>query len=377
MERKYIYGIIPADEELGFGTLGLGGSPVYTVGHRGLGCVASDYAGPALAAMLKEEVVRCLLAHQAVVERAMEGYTVLPVKFGTLLTSAAEVRHLLSQGHSRFASALAQLQDKVEVEVAATWDTSQVLREIGHEDEIVRAREAIAVGAAQDAFGQRVRLGQMVKEALDRRRDSHRERMISFLRPLALDAQPNALLSDQLVLNVAFLVERAQQEQFYRRVQQLNDLFHDQINFRIIGPLPPYSFSTVEVIRPSWDKIEEAKRLLGLGAFVSESAVRGAYRPRAAQTHPDLSPGDALAQERFARLREASAVLLAYCRGVGGPKDATKSYPVTREAVEGTFLVTIKRSANEEVEPSRFGGFGGTGAKVPLLHHPLPRGAHL
>ncbi|MDO8674090.1 MAG: GvpL/GvpF family gas vesicle protein, partial [Dehalococcoidia bacterium] len=195
-------------------------------------------------------------------------------------------------------------------------------------------------GTVEAGLEERIRLGQMAKAAMDRRRDSYRERMIDFLKPVAIDVQPNSLLSDQMVMNVAFLVEKARQDEFDGRVKQLNELFHDQIEFRIIGPLPPYSFATVEVTRPSPEKIEEARQVLGLGAVISEADVRRAYRRLAAQAHPDRKPGDGIAKMEFTRLRQASDLLIAYCRGKSGSG--------------GNFLINIRRLTDDDVQHLRF-----------------------
>ncbi len=334
MYDKYIYGIIDGTNDTALGITGLGGvGSVYTRSHRGVTCVFSHYFGIEFSSMSKEEVVRGLLAHQVVVEHIMKKHTVLPVKFGTVLATPDEVQELLSRGRQQFVDTLGWIHDKVEVEVAATWDTEQVLREISTEPEIMRARDVTASGPGQRSLEERIRLGQMVKASMDRRRDSHRERMISFLKPVAVDVQPNALVSDEMVMNVAFLVERANQEEFDSRVRQLNDLFHDQINFRIIGPLPPYSFATVEVTRPNPEKIEEARQLLGLGEVISEAEVRRAYRHLAAETHPDRKPGDEMAKVQFAKLRQASDLLIAYCQG--------------QAESGGSLLINIRRLKNE------------------------------
>lgn len=305
MYGKYIYGIIIGSGDTALGIRGLdGASPVYTIAHQGLSCVVSNYFGKEFGSMSKEELVQCLLAHQVVVEQVMKKHTILPVKFGTVLSTSDEVCDLLSQGHSQFFFTLVWIQDKVEVEVTATWDR-----------------------------------GQMVKASMDQHRDSYLERIISFLKPVSIEVQPNALGSDEMVINVAFLVERANLEAFDSRVRQLNDLFYNQINFHIISPLPPYSFATVEVAKPSPEKIEEARQLLNLSEVISELEVRKAYRHLAAETHPDRRPEGELAKTRFAELRRASDLLIAYCRG--------------QAESDGSFLIYIRRSRIDEVQPPR------------------------
>ena len=355
MACKYVYGIIMGNGESSFGPIGLGhGSrEVYTVVHQALGCVISDYQGPGFHVMAKEELMRCLVVHQVVIETVMRRRTVLPAKFGTLLEDSVQVQRFLQQGYAQLNDALHQIQDQVEVEVAATWDMGKVLQEIGNEEEIVRLKEQVVGRPAEETLEQRIQVGKRVKELLDRRRDSYRERMIDFLKDTALDLQPNALLSDEMVLNVAFLIHKAKQEDFDDRVKELDRGFHDEINFRIIGPLPPYSFSTVEVMRPSTDKLEEARKLLGLGEAVSEAEVKQAYRRLGAKIHPDRNPGDQQAEERFAKLRQASTLLLAFCRGQGGTRHAKgESHLLTPRAIKDTFVISIRRPALGDGEES-------------------------
>jgi len=351
MNQKYIYGIVPFNGESTFGPIGLGiGSrEVYTVTHRGLGCVISDYQGKEFQAMAKEELMRSLMTHQAVIETIMKRYPVLPVKFGTLLVGSENVRHFLEQGYHQLKTALQLIRDKVEVEIAATWDLGKVLQEIGSEEEIIRLKEQVLDKPVEETLEQRIQVGKRVKELLDQRRDSYRSRMIGFLKDMALDVQPNALLSDEMVLNVAFLIDRTREEDFVCRVEELDVLLHGEIVFRIIDPLPPYSFSTIEIASPNTNKLEEARHLLGLGDAISETEVKEAYRRLGARIHPDHNHGDEQAGQRFAKLHEASALLLAYCRGTrdnrhGHAKE--ERYPLApgRDA----FLISLKRSAARE-----------------------------
>ncbi|NQT73925.1 MAG: GvpL/GvpF family gas vesicle protein [Chloroflexi bacterium] len=341
MSGKYIYGIIDSSDDVAWDISGLGNrSPVHTIADRGIACVLSDYDGDDFGALSKEQVVRYLLAHQTVLENVIWRHTVLPVKFGTILTTSQEVNALLSEGHSIFTTVMALYGDKWEIEVVATWNVGRILQEISVEPEIMQAKQSIASHGLHQNVEERIRLGQMVKTLMDRRRDSYRERMMDFLKPLTVDVQPNALVSDELVMNVAFLVEKSMQEEFDSRVKQLDDLFQDQINFRVLGPMPPYSFATIEVKRSSMEEVEEAKQLLELDTPFTEPEVRKAYRRLAAQSHPDHHPGDDGAKLMFANLRHASDVLITHCRG---------------QATSGSsLLINIKRFRDDEVRHVHF-----------------------
>lgn len=281
----------------------------------------------------------------------------LPVKFGTILASVREVPALLTQAHWRLATALADIEDKVEIEVAATWNSERVLEDLSQDAEVVRLREAITRDG-EPGREERIHLGQLVKARMDQRRDSYRQRMVDMLKPLAVDVASNALVSDELVMNVAFLMDRSREREFDARVHQLDELFQDEIAFRVIGPLPPYSFSTVEVARLTRGQVEEARSTLRLGDVLSEVEIRRAYRRLAAQEQRAGSSGN------LAKLRQASEVLLAYWaardEAQGGQHTGARAGPA---GDGGLFIVAIKRSQSEEIEPSRFGGATGMGTE--------------
>lgn len=356
MEQTYIYGIVQASEELVLEARGLGGAPVYGVACGDVGCFLSRHSGTDPKSLPREAVIRSLFTHQAVVEKIMEKYAVLPVKFGTILPGDDQALDLLSQGRQRLAEALAGFHGKVEIEVAATWDTGQVLAELAGQEDIARARASILAMPPGETVLHQVRLGQMVKEALDRRRTVFRQRMLEFLKPLVLDVQPNVLVSDQMVMNVAFLLARDRQAEFDARVRDLNDEFGDRVNFRVVGPLPPYSFATVEVARPDWDKVQAARALLGLGERISETQVKKAYRRLAVDTHPDVNPVSGAASGYLGSLREASETLLGCCRGLPRTGGSPEVLRLDKETVERSFFISINRTESGEVEESRFGG---------------------
>jgi hypothetical protein len=314
MQSNYIYGIIIGGGDAVLGLKGLAGnSPVYAIAHEGLSGVVSDYAGGNFDSMPKEELACCLLTHQVVVEQVIKKHPVLPMKFGTVLASADEVSELLAQGHAQFFLTLLWIQDKVELEVVANPAGGWVVEENGI------APEALPAGEPLPPEG--------LKLSKTQRRQGHLEKMISFLQPVSIDVQPHPTALGGGVMSVAFLVDRAGLGAFYERIKQLNALFYNQVEFQAIGPLPPYSFATVEVTRPSQEAIDEAKRLLNLSEVVGEVEVRQAYRRLAAEDGA-----------RLAVLRRAADLLVAYCRKL---------------EKEGRFLISIRRSRADEVQPIR------------------------
>ncbi len=349
--RKYIYGVISTSRPVTFGQSLLSSMPeeVYTVVHQDLACVVSNCNGDDFASLSKEDKLRCLMTHQEIIERVMkEGYTILPVKFGTFVEGEGEIGRILEQGYKKLTQTLDRMDVLVEIEVAATWDLKKVLEEIGNEEEIRQLKHTIVGKTPSEILEMQINAGKLVRESLDRRRGGYRSQAMQSLAAVALDIQPNALVADEMVMNMAFLIQREKQETFDSRVRRIDEAFNNQINFRVIGPLPPYSFSMVEIRRPDLKKIEEARQLLGLGTDISNKELKEAYRHLAAKSHPDAHLDDDTGDEQFARIREAFILLRDYCQGHGENVEKNldgQRYSLMSEDVSQTFLIEIKRPA--------------------------------
>jgi len=326
MYGKYLYGIISGGADTILGVRGLvGASLVHNIAHEGISCVASDYTGGNFDATPKEELARYLVTHQTVVEQVVKRHSILPLKFGTVLADSDEVHQLLAQGHPQFSLTLFWMQDKVEVEVMASWAGGQILEENGVEPETLPDNESLPP--------------EQVKVSPPQRRQNYLERMVGFLKPVSFDVQPRPIDPGGIAVSVAFLVEEANLEAFHERIKHLNALFYNQVDFQVIGPLPPYSFATVEVNRYRPEAIDEARRLLKLNELNGEVEVRKAYRRLALESNSGGKLRDKLAKARLMALRRASDLLVAYCRG-----QAEK---------DGDFLISIRRSRSDEVQPPR------------------------
>ncbi len=94
-EGKYLYCIIGANEGRNFGPIGIGNRDdvVSTIGYRDLSGVISN--SPMAKYVISREN---LMAHEKVIEKVMQDYTVLPVRFCTIATSAEEITDVSGRG---------------------------------------------------------------------------------------------------------------------------------------------------------------------------------------------------------------------------------------------------------------------------------------
>ncbi len=260
-EAKYLYCIIKSDRKRSFNgaqAIGGRGDAVHTVVFRDLAAVASDSPD------MKYDTTRVnMMAHQIVIERVMnEGFTVLPVRFGTVTkpgttTPVEDIRHkLLDRKSEELEELYRQMDGRVELGVRALWrDEKAIFEELVAENRAIRtARDALQPRMSRPAETtrfERMRLGEMVKAALHRKREKEARRLLAHLAPLAERVRENKTVMDRMVLNAAFLVDKDHEAAFDEAVAALNEELGERMVLKYTGPAPPFNFCEIVV---TWDE---------------------------------------------------------------------------------------------------------------------------
>jgi len=286
MEGKYAFGVIEAPEA----RLPLP-EPVYTVPYRDISAVVADSAMVDLASMPKEAAARYLLRHQQVLEKIMESHAVIPMKMGTYLSSHSEIVEVLLFGYRDFKETFSEIEGKVEINVAATWsDLDSIIRETGEESEEVREfKRKLMSKPAGITTEDRMKAGFMVRKAMEKKNRKTASEITGALSEIALAQRTHDLMDDGMILNAALLVGNRKRKRFDAILDKLDGFYRGRVNFRCVGPLPPYSFYTAEIKKVGPDELDKAKKMLGLWDFpVYKSVIEKAYRERALLCHPDV-----------------------------------------------------------------------------------------
>lgn len=240
-EGKYLYCIIEESQNRNFGRIGIGNrdDEVYTIGFRDLACVVSSTP------MTKYVINRQnLMAHEKVIEKVMEDYTVLPVRFCTIATSVEEVRNLLSRRYQEFKNLLRSVDNKVELGLKVLWrNMAAIFDEISVRSRKIRKlRTRLEVKGKPPTFEEGSNIGKEVKKLLDRKREEESEEIIDRLKPLCTGLKINDIAGDSVVLNAAFLVDRMRELEFDDQIDRLSQRCADRFRFKYVGPTPPFNF---------------------------------------------------------------------------------------------------------------------------------------
>jgi Gas vesicle synthesis protein GvpL/GvpF len=181
-----------------------------------------------------EATRRNLLAHADVVEQLHEEAVVLPSRFGYILESREEVLELLAV--PEIEDLLRRHERTCELTLRGKYEES-VLAEVGAGlrplRDAYRAQPSVEVGIA---------LGEAVGEGLAERRARDESQVLAALRPLVLEVVPGELAGEFAAFNLALLVERDTVKSIETRIEELAARLSPPLHFKLVGPLPPYSF---------------------------------------------------------------------------------------------------------------------------------------
>jgi len=246
-EGKYLYCIIGANEGRNFGPVGIGnrGDVVSTISYRDLSGVISN--SPMSRYVVSREN---LLAHEKVIEKVMQDYTVLPVRFCTIATSAEEIRSLLRKRFPEFKNLLRDMDNKIELGIKALWvDMNDILTKIARENKQIRQlkKKTEVKSPSKQTRADKICLGTMVQSALEAKRQSEGEEIMGTLRKTALDYRFNKTYGDNMILNAAFLIDRSREKEFDNQVDELTTKYGKRIKFSYVGPAPPFNFVNLVV----------------------------------------------------------------------------------------------------------------------------------
>ncbi|MBX9389430.1 GvpL/GvpF family gas vesicle protein [Streptomonospora nanhaiensis] len=186
---------------------------------------------------------RDLAAHQEVLVELAREAAVLPMRFGAVAPDDEAVAAELRRSRDHYTALLDRLRDRVEVNVKATHIEEAALRAVLTENEELRRANERLREAGGGTPADRMAFGEQVAAALEdlRRRDAD-----TVVEPLAKHADQVSMGPpvDNCLANVSLLVHRDKAEELNREVGRLQGRLGRLMEFKVNGPLPPYSFVT-------------------------------------------------------------------------------------------------------------------------------------
>jgi hypothetical protein len=312
---KHLYGVTDASESLNLSPIKTEnqGGKVYAVTYKDLSAVVSNTPFIDFKTMRKDLLVQHLLNHQKIVEGVMDSCSIIPFKFGSLAHTEKEVERILILGYGLFKSLLPWVSERVEFELATTWDRERIFKVLYEEEpEIQLLQKMIESKPERDALFEKIKLGKLVRQSLLKKRLLFKDKILSQLHGCTESQCDHDAIDDLMIINTAFLLKKEMKNEFDRRVQQLDHDFSGEVFFKLIGPLPLYSFKCVEIEWSSGNRIRDALSLLGLEENATAADLKTAYYRKGQCLHPDKIGCHSRVSPEFEKVVEAYRLLKQY-----------------------------------------------------------------
>ena len=244
-QKRYIYCVIPTNQERKFDLVGLEGEKVYTMNYRDIAAVVSNIS---LSYEECDPTRRNMKTHTLVLEALMKDHTVLPARFGLISDSGDKLRELLQKYYPTLKDYIKKLDNRMEVGVKVFWEKEAMIAELeGKDQRLTKIKEEIKTLSLPIAEQKLVKAGEMVRSMIEKWVDRYTGRVYLELMKIAVDGKKNYPIDIKNIINSAFLVDKAREKDFDALIDKLDSEYGDKINFKYVKPIPPYNFVNLEL----------------------------------------------------------------------------------------------------------------------------------
>jgi hypothetical protein len=235
----FVYAVVWAERDLPDGVTGVDGSGLSLVPYGELGAVVGEIALDRPPGRRAD-----LTAYSAVMDALLPGGAVAPVAFGTVMPDEHTlIAELIAPGERPLTQLLRELDGRVQYNVRASYVEDAVLAEIVDDDpEIRHLRERTRDLPEDSRVGDRVRLGELVSQAWERRARADADHLLSQVVPVVSAHALRRAPGPQAALDAALLVDRSRSQELEDQLAALAEQTHGRLELTLLGPLAPYDF---------------------------------------------------------------------------------------------------------------------------------------
>ena len=332
----YIYGFVPEDCFAGIANK-LSQIGIYSIAYGGFSAIVTDTEYEKLEYLDREALAHLLVGHQLKIERIVsEGCSIIiPMQLGTIVSSGNDVIKILKNGSIILKDTFKIIENVSEFDLVAVWSNfTDVLKSISDTSQVRQMKDDIVKKNIYDE-ADAINIGKIIKNKIEEKNNKVSQDVVNSLIPFCVETKKHETMNDEMLVNSAFLVKKENRDLFIEMVDKLDLKYEDNISFKIVGPLPCYSFYTIECKVLNKRDIETAKEVLGVDVYKSESDLKKAYRQKAVLIHPDKhTSNQKFNPDGFVQINNAYKMLLEYSRIVKHSSDNMADEPY--------YLVKIK-----------------------------------
>lgn len=234
--KLYLYGIIDSCGQLKEPVYGLEDSCVYNIPYCDTGAVVSEISHPVI-----HSTEDAILKHEAVVEKLMTNFTILPVKFQTVINDRAGLLSMMQSLYRNFKNNLERLRDKREFGVKVLWPAEKIKTKISNDFKLSRKKIFDSELSQARKFMAETFQKYKLDEEFRQIAENYIKIIDSSINRYAVEKKVRKLKTDKLLLDAVYLVEKSLVNNFKETFERSKK---EQPDFKYLfsGPWPAYNF---------------------------------------------------------------------------------------------------------------------------------------
>ena len=233
--KVYAYGVIDSNEKIDEAMKGLNDAPLFNIPYRDIGIVVSD-----LNTQIQKEDKKSVLKHEEVVEKLMDKFTVLPMRYLTLFSGKEQVLLMTKDYYDDFIENLDRLREKIEFGVKTIWPGDLIRERI-----TTAHRKSDNLPLVASSSGKSFMKEKFENYKIDKEFEEEADRCIAivdgFFNRFIAEKRLEKLKTDNLLLSASYLVDKEKRDDFKKAFEELRGSGGD-LKYLLSGPWPPYNF---------------------------------------------------------------------------------------------------------------------------------------
>jgi len=234
--KLYLYGIIDSSSQIKQSIYGLEGAGVYNIPFCDIGAAVSEICRPPQ--NITEDAV---LEHEAIVEKLMADFTVLPVRFQTVIEGRDNLLSMMRGYYKDFKDNMERLHNKFEFSIKVIWPADKI------KENIIKAlkKDEQKKLDLDSSSGKRFMKEKFEKYKIDKEFDAKADKFIKvmdiFFSKFAAEKKNKKLKTENLLMDAVYLVEKDNERNFREAFEHVKSSRPD-FKYLFSGPWPAYNF---------------------------------------------------------------------------------------------------------------------------------------
>ena len=241
-----IYAILSLESDSGkldsilTGIKGISGADLYSVSFNATTAIVSDINRTDLIANSSNAI-----AYAGVIETLAQQYSLLPMRFGSIMESTGAILRMLERNHPEIEKNLLKVKNKVEFGLKVFCDSEKLKGELIRISEAKTARPPHQTPEPQiSVFREYVNKkleAHKLEEMLLAQVDSVIAGITNHLDQLNAVCKFRKMVTETMIIDAVILLENSLKDPLIHQIEEFQIQFPG-LNFVLTGPWPPYNF---------------------------------------------------------------------------------------------------------------------------------------